>query len=44
MSSPIDNIKTERLKTDLLIIGAGTAGCFAAYEAKRLNPNIDILI
>ena len=40
----IDNIKVEKLKTDLLIIGAGTAGCFAAYEAKRLNPNIDILI
>ncbi len=47
MSNQIDrikDIKTERLKTDLLIIGAGTAGCFAAYEAKRLNPNIDILI
>ena len=39
-----DNIKTEKLKTDFLIIGAGTAGCFAAYEAKRLNSNIDILI
>ena len=36
--------KVEKLKTDFLIIGAGTAGCFAAYEAKRLNPNIDVLI
>lgn len=44
MSLLVNNIKTERLQTDLLIIGAGTAGCFAAYEAKRLNPNIDILI
>ena len=38
------NIKIEKLKTDFLIIGAGAAGCFAAYEAKRLNPDIDILI
>ncbi len=44
MSLEISNIKIERLKTDFLIIGAGVAGCFAAYEAKRLNPNIDILI
>ena len=44
MSSLIENIKVERLKTDFLIIGAGAAGCFAAYEARRLNPNIDILI
>src|SRR3989338_6920101 len=36
--------KVEKLTTDFLIIGAGTAGCFAAYEAKRLNPNIDVLI
>lgn len=35
---------TEKLKTDFLIIGAGAAGCFAAYEAKKLNPNINILI
>ena len=36
MSFSIANIKTEKLKCDFLIIGAGTAGCFAAYEAKRL--------
>ena len=39
-----DKIKTEHIKTDFLIIGARTAGCFAAYEAKKLNPHIDILI
>ena len=39
-----DKIKTEKLKTDFLIIGGGAAGCFAAYEAKRLNPNLDVLI
>ncbi len=36
--------KIEKIKTDFLIIGAGAAGCFAAYEAKKLNPNIDVLI
>ena len=40
----IKNVRIERLKADLLIIGAGAAGCFAAYEAKRLNPDIDVLI
>ena len=40
----LKSIKIEKLKTDFLIIGAGAAGCFAAYEAKRLNPNIDILV
>ena len=44
MLDKIENIKIERLKTDFLIIGAGAAGCFAAYEAKRLNPSIAVLI
>lgn len=39
-----NNLKIERLKTDFLIIGAGASGCFAAYEAKKLNPNINVLI
>ena len=25
-------MKTKRLETDVLIIGGGTAGCFAAYD------------
>lgn len=44
MEINLNEIKIERIKTDFLIIGAGTSGCFAAYEAKRLNPDIDVLI
>jgi adenylylsulfate reductase subunit A len=33
-----------RLSTDLLIIGGGAAGCAAAIEARRLAPEINILI
>ncbi len=33
-----------RLSTDLLIIGGGAAGCAAAAEARRLDPDIGILI
>ena len=36
-------MKTERLKTDILIIGGGTAGCYAAVTAAE-NPDKDILI
>lgn len=33
-----------RLSTDLLIIGGGAAGCAAAVEARRISPDISILI
>jgi adenylylsulfate reductase subunit A len=33
-----------KLKTDILIIGGGTAGCLAAVEAKEKNPKVDVLI
>ena len=44
-------IKTERIKTDILIIGGGTAGCYAAltiYEnnscfESNLNLNTDVV-
>ena len=36
-------MKTERLKTDLLIIGGGTAGCYGAITAAE-NPALKILI
>jgi adenylylsulfate reductase subunit A len=32
------------IETDLLIIGGGTAGCFAAVEAKEKDPTIKVVI
>ena len=34
----------EVINTDVLVIGGGGAGSRAAYEAKRLAPNLDVLI
>src|SRR3977135_551398 len=34
----------ERLKTDILILGAGGAGLFAALHAHAANPTLDITI
>ena len=36
-------MKTEYIKTDILIIGGGTAGCYAAITAAR-NSDKKILI
>jgi len=40
----IDEIVLEVLETDFLIIGAGNAGCFAAIEAKRQNPDLKVTL
>lgn len=32
------------LETDILIIGAGNAGCYAAIEAKRQDPNVRVTL
>ncbi len=37
-------IPTEEVTCDLLIIGGGNAGCFAAVEARGLSPDLDIVI
>lgn len=37
-------VQEVHLETDILIIGAGNAGCFAAIEAKRLNPNLKVTL
>jgi adenylylsulfate reductase subunit A len=46
MQSPesMENITTEIIETDLLIIGGGNAGCFSAVEAKKLDPNLNVTI
>lgn len=35
---------TQNLKTDVLIIGGGTAGTMAAIKAKQANPEAEVLI
>ena len=37
-------MKIEHLKTDILILGTGGAGLFAALHAHRANPDLDITI
>ena len=37
-------MNVERLKTDILILGAGGAGLFAALHAFKANPDLDITI
>jgi adenylylsulfate reductase, subunit A len=48
MSKPIPKdmkeIPTEIIQTDLLIVGGGNAGCFAAIEAKKTNPAMKVTI
>lgn len=36
--------QTHFIDTDIAIIGGGTAGCYAALTAKRLAPDLDVLI
>jgi succinate dehydrogenase/fumarate reductase flavoprotein subunit len=32
-----------RIKTDILVIGGGLAGCFAAVRAKELNSDVTLV-
>ncbi|RMF88871.1 MAG: adenylyl-sulfate reductase subunit alpha [Methanobacteriota archaeon] len=34
----------KKIETDILIIGGGTAGCYAAVEAKEQNPDLKVVI
>ncbi len=43
-SMSFNDIQTEIIETDLLIIGGGNAGCFSAIEAKRQDPNLKVTI
>ncbi|MFN5839329.1 MAG: FAD-binding protein, partial [Pseudanabaena sp.] len=37
-------MNTQWLKTDVLVIGGGTAGTMAAIKAKQANPDGDVLV
>ena len=37
-------METRKIETDLLIIGGGTAGCYAAIIARRENPEQSVLV
>ena len=37
-------MQVERSKTDILILGTGGAGLFAALHAKQANPDLDVTI
>ena len=37
-------IEDVTLETDVLVIGGGNSGCFAAIEAKKLNPKLRVTI
>ena len=36
------DIKQEVIDTDILVIGAGNAGCFVAVEAKKIDPSLTV--
>ncbi|MEH2365737.1 MAG: NAD(P)/FAD-dependent oxidoreductase [Nostoc sp.] len=38
------DINTQQIKTDVLVIGGGTAGTMAGIKAKQANPNAEVLI
>lgn len=40
----LNSVQVVQLETDILIIGGGNAGCFAAIEAKKINPNLKVTI
>ena len=42
--SAIKHINKVVINTDLLIIGGGTAGCYAAVVAKEADPSIDVTV
>lgn len=39
----LEQVEVVHIETDILIIGAGNAGCFAGIEAKRVNPELKVL-
>ncbi|MCL4426053.1 MAG: adenylyl-sulfate reductase subunit alpha [Firmicutes bacterium] len=44
LPTSLAEVQEVMLETDLLVIGAGNSGCFAAIEAKKLNPNLKVTL
>lgn len=40
----LNEVEEVLIETDILIIGAGNAGCFAGIEAKRKNPELKVTL
>lgn len=40
----LSEVQVVEVETDILIIGGGNAGCFAAIEAKKVNPDLKVTI
>ncbi len=40
----LDDVQCVEISVDLLIIGGGNAGCFAAVEARKLRPDVRVAI
>lgn len=43
-SKDLESIQEVQIETDILVIGGGNAGCFAAIEAKKINPELKVMI
>ncbi|MHB9094420.1 MAG: adenylyl-sulfate reductase subunit alpha [Eubacteriales bacterium] len=39
-----DGVEVERISTDIVIVGGGTAGCFAAVTIKETSPATEVLV
>lgn len=39
-----DGLRLETLRADVLIVGGGAAGCYAAITAARINPDLRIIV
>lgn len=44
LPATLQEVKTEVIETDLLIVGGGNAGCFVAIEAKEKQPDLRVTI
>lgn len=44
LPNDVNQIEEVWIETDILIIGAGNAGCFAGIEAKRVNPELRVTL